>query len=65
MKATVYFSRQITPEKVVVMYRALGVDLPGKVAVKVSFRREGQSKLFAAEVLAAYGGSGARHSCRD
>lgn len=35
MKAKVYFSREITPEKVVEMYRALGVALPGKVAVKV------------------------------
>lgn len=27
MKAKVYFSREITPEKVVEMYRALGVEL--------------------------------------
>ena len=35
MKAKVYFTKEITPEKVVEMYRALGVELPGKVAVKV------------------------------
>lgn len=29
MKSKVYFSREITPEKVVDMYRALGIDLPG------------------------------------
>ena len=29
----VYFSKEITPEKVVEMYKALGVELPGKVAV--------------------------------
>ena len=29
MKAKVYFSREITPEKVVEMYRALGVELQG------------------------------------
>ena len=35
MKAKVYFTREITPEKVVEMYSALGVELPGRVAVKV------------------------------
>ena len=31
MKATVYFSREITPEKVVALYEAAGKALPGKV----------------------------------
>lgn len=35
MKAKVYFSRTITPEMVLELYQALGVTLPGKVAVKV------------------------------
>lgn len=35
MKAKVYFSREITPEKVVGLYRAVGKELPGKVAVKL------------------------------
>ena len=35
MKAKVYFSKQITPEKVVELYKAVGLELPGKVAVKV------------------------------
>ena len=35
MKSKVYFTREITPENVVALYRALGVELPGKVAVKV------------------------------
>jgi len=34
-KPKVYFTRTITPEKVVELYQALGVELPGKVAVKV------------------------------
>ena len=34
-KPKVYFSRTITPEKVVELYGKLGVELPGKVAVKV------------------------------
>ncbi len=35
MKPTVYFSRTITPEKVVELYQKIGVELPGQVAVKV------------------------------
>ncbi len=35
MAAKVYFSRDITPEKVLELYQKLGVDLPGKVAIKV------------------------------
>ena len=35
MKAKVCFSREITPEKVVALYRAVGRELPGKVAVKL------------------------------
>ncbi|RKJ40546.1 DUF362 domain-containing protein [Acutalibacter sp. 1XD8-33] len=34
-KAKVYFSRSVTPEAVLRLYDALGVELPGKVAVKV------------------------------
>ncbi len=34
-KAKVFFSRSITPETVLQLYSALGVELPGKVAVKV------------------------------
>ena len=35
MAAKVYFSREITPEKVLELYQKLGVELPGKVAIKV------------------------------
>ena len=35
MKAKVYFSREITPEKVLELYEKLGIELPGRVAVKV------------------------------
>lgn len=35
MKSKVYFSREITPEKVLKLYRLAGKTLPGKVAVKV------------------------------
>lgn len=35
MRSKVYFSRSITPEKVLALYRLLNKDLPGKVAIKV------------------------------
>ena len=44
-KAKVYFSREITPEKVVELYRALGVELPGKVAVKVHSGEKGNQNF--------------------
>lgn len=40
-KAKVYFSKEITPENVVRLYEALGVKLPGRVAVKVHSGEEG------------------------
>lgn len=44
-KAKVYFTREITPEKVVELYRALGVELPGKVAVKVHSGEKGNQNF--------------------
>ena len=41
MKAKVCFSREITPEKVVALYRAVGRELPGKVAVKLHSGEQG------------------------
>ena len=35
MAACVYFSREISPEKVLELYKLVGKELPGKVAVKV------------------------------
>lgn len=34
-KSTVYFAKEITPENTIKLYEALGIALPGKVAVKV------------------------------
>lgn len=61
MKAKVYFSEQISPEKVVELYKAVGLELPGKVAVKVQLRRTGQPELSDARVLAADGRGRTRH----
>ena len=48
-KAKVYFTREITPEKVVALYRALGVDLPGRVAVKVHTGEQGNQNFLRPE----------------
>ena len=45
MKAKVFFSREITPEKVVALYNALGIDLPGKVAVKLHSGEKGNQNF--------------------
>ena len=45
MKSKVYFSREITPEKVVELYHRLGLDLPGKVAVKVHSGEKGNTNF--------------------
>ena len=45
MKAKVFFTREITPEKVVELYRALGAELPGKVAVKVHSGEQGNQNF--------------------
>lgn len=41
MKSKVYFTRTLTPEKVVEAYEKLGIVLPGKVAVKVHSGEKG------------------------
>lgn len=45
MKSKVYFSKEITPEKVVELYQKLGITLPGKVAVKVHSGEEGNQNF--------------------
>ena len=45
MKATVYFSRTITPEKVLELYKRVGKELPGNVAVKVHSGEKGNQNF--------------------
>ncbi len=45
MSAKVYFSRTITPEKVLELYKLLNKDLPGKVAVKVHSGEKGNQNF--------------------
>ena len=49
MTAKVYFTRDITPENVVRLYRMLGVELPGKVAVKVHSGEQGNQNYLTPE----------------
>ena len=43
--STVYFSREISPEKVLELYRMLGVTLSGRVAVKVHSGEKGNQNF--------------------
>ena len=45
MKTKVYFSKTITPEKVLELYKLLGKDLPGKVAIKVHSGEKGNQNF--------------------
>ena len=45
MSAKVYFSRTITPEKVLQLYQMLGKTLPGRVAVKVHSGEKGNQNF--------------------
>ena len=49
MKAKVYFTREITPEKVVEAYQKLGVALPGRVACKVHSGEKGNQNFLRPE----------------
>ena len=45
MKSKVYFSKEISPEKVVELYKMLGIELSGKVAVKVHSGEKGNQNF--------------------
>ena len=45
MKSKVYFSAQITPEKVVELYKLLGKELTGNIAIKVHSGEEGNQNF--------------------
>ena len=50
-KAKVYFTRSLTPEAVVRLYQQLGIELPGRVAVKVHSGEEGNQNYLHPEFL--------------
>ena len=61
MKSTVYFSSEITGEKVLELYQKLGVTLPGRVAIKVHSGEQGNQNFLHPEfwkpVIDAVGGT--------
>ena len=50
-KSKVYFTKEITPESVVKMYETLGVNLPGKVAVKLHSGEKGNQNYIRPEFV--------------
>ena len=51
MSSKVYFTKEITPESLIKIYKALGVDLLGKVGVKVSTGEDGAKGYLKAELI--------------
>ena len=49
MAVTVYFTRDVSPESVVALYRKLAIELPGKVAVKVHSGERGNQNYLTPE----------------
>ncbi len=60
MKSKVYFSKEVTPQKVLELYRALGKDLPGNIAIKLHSGEVGNQNFLKPEfwkpVIDAVGG---------
>ena len=52
-KAKVYFTKEIIPESVVKMYETLGLELPGKVAVKLHSGEQGNQNYIRPEFVKA------------
>ena len=51
-KAKVYYSKEITPESLIKIYESLGVELSGKVGVKVSTGEKGAKGYLKADLIA-------------
>ena len=50
-KAKVYFTKEITPEAMIRMYQAMGVELPGKVAVKLHSGEVGNQNFLRPDLM--------------
>lgn len=50
-KAKVYFTKEITPESLVKIYQALGVELKGRVGVKISTGEPGGHNYLHPELI--------------
>lgn len=51
MKSKVYYCKEVSPEKLVDMYKLLGKELPGNVAVKVHSGEEGNQNYLRPEFM--------------
>ena len=51
-KSKVYFIKEITPENLIKIYEALGIELTGKVGVKVSTGEDGAKGYLKADLIA-------------
>ena len=52
--AKVYYTKQITPEKLIEAYQKLGVDLKGKIGVKVSTGEQGAKGYLKADLIGPF-----------
>ena len=52
--AKVYFTKEISPEGLMRVYKALGVKLPGKVGVKVSTGERGAKGYLKADLIGSF-----------
>ena len=50
-KSKVYYTKEITPENLIKIYEALGVDLKGKIGVKVSTGEDGARGYLKADLI--------------
>ena len=54
MKSKVYYTKEITPESLINIYEKLGVELPGKVGVKVSTGERGSRGYLKADMIGPF-----------
>ena len=53
-KAKVYYTKEITPENLIKIYEALGVELKGKIGVKVSTGEGGARGYLKADLIGPF-----------
>lgn len=54
MTPNVYYAKEITPENLIKVYKALGVELPGRVGVKVSTGEAGSKGYLKADLIGPF-----------
>ena len=54
MTSKVYYTKEITPESLIKIYEALGVNLPGRIGVKVSTGEDGAKGYLKADLIGPF-----------